>query len=456
MITGDMELLRAYATRQSESAFEALVQRHLNLVYSAARRQVGDAHLAEEITQAVFVILARKAESLGPKTILPGWLYRTTRYVAADSLRSRHRRQRREQEAYMRSTLDEKPTETAWQEMFALLDEAMGRLRANDRDALVLRYFENKTLQEVGATLGLEERAAQKRVARSLEKLRAIFFKLGVDLSTQAIAGAVSAHSVEAAPAKLMLTSVAAAKGAGASAPVLTLAAGGSKLMTWAKLKTTLLIGAASIPLLSIPMVAFYPPASKIILTGGQSRTAFDSLADPNSYNWFVSWSLSGDVSVPGRKLPYRAQAESFEPVISGRLSGLELAIQRLNSGRMNISVASDQEGLPGKVLERFEGVQAPDGQQNPAALLRLKSRRCPTLETGRSYWVCVEPTARVTDSVWDSTSLAMSNPFAVAYSPAHWTLVTNQSTPTRHNGAFRVSVTQSASERAELKRTAQ
>src|SRR5258708_23971454 len=101
MMTDDMELVRQYARWKSEEAFAALVSRHVNLVYSVALRQVRDAHLAEEITQAVFIILARKAGSLGPKTILPGWLCRTARYASANALTMQWRRQRREQEAHM-------------------------------------------------------------------------------------------------------------------------------------------------------------------------------------------------------------------------------------------------------------------------------------------------------------------------------------------------------------------
>ena len=162
----DMELVRDYAGHRSEQAFETLVARHISLVYSSALRQVRDPLLAEEITQAVFIILARKAGSLSAKTILPGWLYRTTRYTAANVLRTESSRQRHEQEAQMQSTLEKDSAEGVWQELSPLLDEAMNRLGQTDRDALLLRYFENRSLREVGSALGTNEEAAKKRVAR--------------------------------------------------------------------------------------------------------------------------------------------------------------------------------------------------------------------------------------------------------------------------------------------------
>src|SRR5262245_59518815 len=115
MMTDDMDLVREYAVGNSEKAFETLVSRHINLVYSVALRQVRDRHLAEEVAQAVFIILARKAASLGPTTILSGWLYRTAQFASADALKMQRRRQIREQEAYMQSTLNEPGAEPgAW------------------------------------------------------------------------------------------------------------------------------------------------------------------------------------------------------------------------------------------------------------------------------------------------------------------------------------------------------
>ena len=171
----DMELLRDYDRQGSEEAFAGLVQRHINLVYSVAYRHVGIAAHAEEITQAVFVILARKAASLRPDTILEGWLHETTRLTALSFLRGERRRQFREQEVYMQSTLQESADAVAWNQLAPLLDEAISRLGKKDRDAVMLRFFKDKSLREVAAGLKVNEAAAQKRVLRAVEKLRRFF-----------------------------------------------------------------------------------------------------------------------------------------------------------------------------------------------------------------------------------------------------------------------------------------
>ncbi|HAO78358.1 MAG TPA: hypothetical protein DCQ92_05150, partial [Verrucomicrobia subdivision 3 bacterium] len=222
----DHQLLAEFARKNSEAAFAALVQRHVNLVYSVALRSVGNVHAAEEITQAVFIILARKAKSFSRKTILSGWLYQTTQLTAANFLRGEIRRQKREQEAYMQSALNE-PDANIWPQIAPLLDDALAKLGERDRNAIVLRFFENKNLRDVGAALGASEDAAKMRVNRALEKLRKIFSKRGVALSAVAIAGAVAANSVQAAPEALAVTvTAAAAKGAAVSGSTLTLIKG--------------------------------------------------------------------------------------------------------------------------------------------------------------------------------------------------------------------------------------
>ena len=243
----DHELLAEFARRESETAFAALVARYVNLVYSAALRFTGNPHHAEEITQAVFIILARKAGSLRHGTVLSGWLYQTARLTAANFVKGEIRRQHREQEAYMQSTLNE-PDAAAWEQLAPLLDEAMGGLGETDRNAVVLRFFENKTAAEVAAALKLTEAAAHKRVSRALEKLRRFFTKRGVILSAALITGAVSANSVQAAPAGLAATvTTTATKGTAISAALITLVKGTMKTMTWVKLKFAIGVGVTAL-----------------------------------------------------------------------------------------------------------------------------------------------------------------------------------------------------------------
>ncbi len=238
----DMDLVREFARHNSETAFAELVRRHLNLVYSVALRFTGSTGDAQDVTQAVFIILARKAAGLPARTVLTGWLYETTRFTAIRQLRTQARRRTHEQEATMQSTLDQSSTDQVWQQLAPHLEDAMSRLAERDRTLLALRFYENKTGAEAAAQLGIGEEAAHKRTARALEKLRKFFTKRGVNSTTEIIAGAISANSVSAAPVGLAkaVTVIAIAKGATASVSTLTLIKGALKIMAWTKMKTTM------------------------------------------------------------------------------------------------------------------------------------------------------------------------------------------------------------------------
>src|SRR6185503_18521664 len=174
----DIDLLQTYAATGSDQAFECRVQRHINLIYSTALRITRDRDLADEVTQAVFVVLSRKARSLPTKIILTGWLYRTARFASGDALKSKRRRNKREQEAAIMQTMPD--SDSNWDEVAPLLEVAMGQLPEKDRDIILLRFFENKSFKEAGVALGISDDTAQKRIARGLEKLRRFFGNRGV------------------------------------------------------------------------------------------------------------------------------------------------------------------------------------------------------------------------------------------------------------------------------------
>ncbi|MDR3458029.1 MAG: sigma-70 family RNA polymerase sigma factor [Verrucomicrobiae bacterium] len=201
-MTPDSELLATFAQTNSEDAFAELVKRHVNLVYSAALRQAGgDAHLAQDVAQTVFSDLARKAGALARRETLSGWLYTSAHFAAAKIVRAETRRRDRE-EKFMREPTHETAPEPDWETLRPLLDSAMHDLKEADRDAILLRYFENRQFAEVGTRLGLNENAARMRVDRALEKLRAALARRGLT-ATVTLAATISAHAIQVAPAGL-------------------------------------------------------------------------------------------------------------------------------------------------------------------------------------------------------------------------------------------------------------
>ena len=224
----DSQLLREYAERRSEAAFGEVVSRHVDLVYSAALRMMGgDAHLAQDVTQAAFMALAQSAGKLTNHPVLCGWLHQTTRNIAANTVRSDARRRAREQEAAAMNELLTNEPDVPWDQLAPHLDSVLGELNEGERDVLLLRYFERKSAREMGQILGISDEAAQKRVTRALEHSRQFLARRGVAVGTGALIMALSANAVHAAPVGLAATisTATAATMAGAVIPTSTVIA---------------------------------------------------------------------------------------------------------------------------------------------------------------------------------------------------------------------------------------
>jgi RNA polymerase sigma factor (sigma-70 family) len=222
-MTSDLDLLRQFARENSQDAFTEIVRRHVNLVYSAALRQVRSPQLAEEIAQSVFADLARAAKKLNSETILTAWLYSVARRTAIDAIRKESRRQLREQIAVEMNNMN--ATANNWTQIEPLLDDAMAALDETDRSAILLRYFENKNLHEVGEALGTSDDAAQKRVSRAVEKLREFFSKQKITVGASGLAVLISTNAVQAAPVGLAATISAAVVLAGTAVKTSTVIA---------------------------------------------------------------------------------------------------------------------------------------------------------------------------------------------------------------------------------------
>ncbi len=240
----DLELLRSYAQDGSGQAFEELVRRHADAVYSSALRRLGDRHLAEDVTQAVFAVLARKAAALKPGTVLVGWLFKATRMAAARTLRDSSRRREREKmaEEHRRAAQANPDDARLWAGVSTHLETALDSLGKRDRNAVLLRFYENGSYAEVGRKLKLTEAAAEKRVSRAVTRLSRFFSSRGIAAPAALLPGLLRTNAVGPAPAGLAAAASTAAltvaEGTGLAAGSALIAQGVLKIMFWAKVKS--------------------------------------------------------------------------------------------------------------------------------------------------------------------------------------------------------------------------
>ena len=204
----DSELLRCYADERDEAAFEEIVRRHIGLVYQAALRQTGDASLAEDVTQSVFTDLARKAGERVERVSIVGWLYTSTRFAAANARRGEQRRRAREQEVFVmqKTTTDAAGEATAradWERLRPVIDEALHALDEGDREAMLLRFLEGRSLAEVARKLAVKEDTARVRVTRALDKLAGLLSRRGITSTATALSVALGGKAGVEAPTGL-------------------------------------------------------------------------------------------------------------------------------------------------------------------------------------------------------------------------------------------------------------
>jgi RNA polymerase sigma factor (sigma-70 family) len=256
----DRELLDQFRGG-SEPAFAALVKRHLTWVQTAALRQVRDVHLADDVVQSVFIILARKGARLSPATLVGPWLFKVTRFACWEALRSAKRRAGHERSAAAMRTTSSPPAAREWSDLSLVLDELVARLRPADRRAIILRFYQQQSIDEVAVTMGISPPAARKRIDRAIERLRQHFHRRGVHTTSASLGSAMIAHTTrDAATATAVHAAsvTAGALSAGGGAHPLVLATLG------AMMKSKLIAAAAvAILLLAVPIVCFIARAPR-------------------------------------------------------------------------------------------------------------------------------------------------------------------------------------------------
>jgi RNA polymerase sigma factor (sigma-70 family) len=255
----DQVLLRAYARDRCEASFSEIVHRHVDFVHSTAWRILRDSGLAEEVTQRVFLALAQHSAKLQERASITGWLHETARNLAINTVRSEERRRQREKETAAVNPPDTNDAEEFWGQLAPRLDEALAQLNAIEREVLLWRYFERRTAEQIGERLGLTAEAAQKRVARALDRLRGILAQRGLSAPAANLAALLSTHAVQSAPVGLAAAAITAASSASAAFP-----AGSTLQILMTSTKVKLSVAALLAASVTTPLVLQYQANARL------------------------------------------------------------------------------------------------------------------------------------------------------------------------------------------------
>jgi len=356
----DQELLREYVNNGSEEAFCELVNRYTDMVYSACIRQIRDPQLAEDAAQSVFIALSKKASGLVRRTVISGWLLRAAKYAAVNTVKAEERRRKYEKEAgTMKGERGVSEAEkTEWGIISPCLDDALMSLNRKNREAVLLRYFQHKSLAEIGDILKVSEDAAQKRVSYSLNKLKKVFSQKGITVPSAVLGGILMDNAVQAAPSGFAGTCVQAAIGnveaGGISAPN-TISKAVIKMMMWEKMK----IWAAGI--------------ITVLAAAGGFAAAVDSIHFEEGVPTAHTAEENAEPAAEGEYLPAFPGAEGFGAVSKGGRGGRVLKVTNLNpDGPGSLQWACSQE-YPRIIVFEVSGVIVPPNTSKGKRWLAIK-----------------------------------------------------------------------------------
>jgi len=368
----DSDLLRQYV-QGSQTALAELLKRHLNLVYGAALRQVRDPGLAEDVTQQVFIALARKAPRLLGHNVLAAWLFNVTRFTALDALKMRVRRQRHEREAAEMAAQKPpaSPETSDWTNIEPVLDHAMSRLSGADRTILLLRYWQDQTTAQLAAILGISDDTARKRLSRATDRLRKLLTRDGATVSAASLGPLLSSNVLAQAPAHLAAKvlagasgkalatgSAAAAKGTGVVMAALKAKSVAAALIAFAALGGAVYVGKKIIMPDDAVITQTLPPA------GGPVTSIPQVPTDPNWQSRFNSlYSLApGQVlkHIPPPYIPERATYfNTHEKAVFSEDYSTDMSFTFSWDGSLHRLYWSTAQGTAGTALTEGLGLRA-------------------------------------------------------------------------------------------------
>ena len=370
----DGELIAQLLGPHFEDAFDTVVQLNTDVVYGVCLRVLNDAARAEDATQATFMVLLKKRTTLSTQLSLSGWLYHVAQQVARNMRKSQLRQEQREREAG--SMQPRTASESSWEKVRPALDEALASLPAAQRDAVVLRYMRGLSRDEIARTLNCPEPTVQTRLKRALVALRAQLSRRGAQTSAAALAGVLTTHAMQAAPAHLSATIKAACLGKAVASPAAVSAANAvSHALSVAKFKTAALLAFAAVALVGVTGLA-----AQFVMTATSHGAPATSVTAPAAVILYVDQDHATGTAGDGSSgNPFK----TIQQAMSAATAGTDIRIRK-SAAPYDESATAANSGT----LEKPIVIEADDPHNPPVLRYSGQGKQAAALHIGgKDYW---------------------------------------------------------------------